>query len=69
MPTYRIAANIGRKSTYFCVVTGVYIQAMKRSVVVAMLVRERLGLAGMARPRRVSSVPHSGDGRRIMPLM
>ena len=69
MSTYGIAANMGNISTYFCVVTGVYIQAMKRSVVVAMLVRERLGLAGMARPRRAKSVAHSGDGRRIMPLM
>ena len=47
MSTYRIAATIGNISTYFCVVTGVYIQAMKKSVVVALMVRERLGLAGM----------------------
>ena len=47
MFTYRIATIIGRKFTQFCVVTGVYTQAMRKSVVVALMVRERLGLAGM----------------------
>jgi|GEM_PF-5241856 len=69
MSTYRIAANIGRESTYFCVVTGVYIQAMKTNVVVAMPVRALLWLAGKTRPQRGNSVPHSGDGRAVMPLM